>query len=202
MSRRSKVVGVVLAAGEGTRMGGLVKQMLPFKGKPIVEWVVDNAVASLLQSVVVVIGHRADLVEPVLAGKDVTVVINSDYRSGQSSSIKSGMAALPEWADAALFLLGDQPLVSPADINLLLDAYHASSAPIVLPVHKGIRGNPALFSRETFRRMELLKGDSGARALFGEYAGRILQAPVENGFIHFDIDTEEDYRRLLQSDID
>ncbi len=199
MTSRLEVVGIILAAGQSSRMGS-VKQMLSFKGKTILQRVIDNAVASSLGRVVVVLGYRADMIAPTIADKDVTVVINEDYESGQSSSIKAGLQALPDGTDAVLFMLGDQPLVAPGTINQVLDAYRISESPIVLPVFDGKRGNPVLFSRETFQRLNLLEGDSGARPLFEEYAGRIRQLPVDDSCIHFDVDTEEDYSRLLELD--
>ena len=195
----SNVVGVILAAGEGSRMGS-VKQMLPFRGRTILECVIDSAIDSALMKVVVVIGHRADLLEPMLTGKDVTIVINEDYKSGQSSSLKAGLRALPEQAGAVLFMLGDQPLITPETINLILHAFQVFQSPIVLPMSNEKRGNPVLFSRETFSRLEALTGDCGARPLFQEYAGHILQIETGDHSIHFDVDSEEDYRHLLELD--
>ena len=129
------------------------------------------------------------------------MVFNPLYDKGQSSSLKAGLRAVTEEADAVLFLLGDQPLVTTETINRILAAYETSpSSPIVLPVFEGKRGNPALFSRETFSRIETLSEDQGARPLFDEYAGQILTVPVADSSIHFDIDTEEDYQRLLMQE--
>lgn len=197
MSHPHRVAAIILAAGEGSRMG-TTKQLLPFRGKTILECVVDNALASSLHQVVVVLGHQADLLMPLLKNRAVHVVINNDYRRGQSSSLKAGLRALTEQTGAALFMLGDQPLVTPETINRILEAYRHSPAPVVLPVFDGKRGNPVLFSRETFQKMQLLGDDCGARPLFEEYAGRIVTVPVEDGSIHFDVDTEADYRRLLE----
>lgn len=197
MSRFPGVTGIVLAAGEGRRMGR-TKQLLPFRGQTILECVVDSALASSLQRVIVVLGHQAALLEPLLKGRDVTVVLNPVYGSGQSSSLKAGLRAVKEESEAVLFLLGDQPLVTPEIIDLILSAYAASPSPIVLPVFAGRRGNPVLFSRGTFPRIKALKEDCGARPLFDEYAGQILAVPVTDPAIHMDIDTEEDYRRLLE----
>lgn len=192
------IAGVILAAGEGTRMGGAVKQTLPFNGKTVLEQTIDNATASLLQQIFVVIGYRADLIEPLLSGRDVTVVNNSDYLKGQSSSLKAGLRALPEGVDAALFLLGDQPLVAPQTINRIENGFKRSQSPIVLPVYKGVRGNPVLFSRETFSHLLSLDGDSGGRTLFREYDGRLLELEVDDPHILFDLDTLEDYCELLR----
>lgn len=196
MKHSPKVTGIILAAGASSRMGR-TKQLLPFRGQTILEGVVDNALASSLHRVVVVLGHESETIEPLLASKDVAVIHNPHYEKGQSSSIKIGLRALTEEVDAALFLLGDQPLVTPEIINLILAAYETSPSPVVLPVSNGKRGNPALFSRETFPRLAALKEDCGARPLFEEYAERILKVPVSSTAIHFDVDTEEDYRKLL-----
>jgi molybdenum cofactor cytidylyltransferase len=177
---------------------GRTKQLLPFRGRTILQCVVDSALASSLCRVVVVLGHQADALRPLLNGRDVEVALNPNYRMGQSSSLKAGLRALTEETEAVLFLLGDQPLVTPAIIDRILAAYAASPSPIVIPVCEGRRGNPVLFSRETFSRIAVLDEDCGARPLFAEYAGRILEVPVADPAIHLDIDTEEDYSRLLR----
>ncbi len=197
MSSAARVAGIVLAAGKATRMGR-TKQLLPFRGKSVLEWVVDHALASGLHRVVVVLGHDAELLEPLLRERDVTVVVNPQYGEGQSSSLKAGLDALTDETEAALFLLGDQPLVTPEIIDRILAAYAASPSPIVMPVCEGRRGNPVLLDRETFPAILNLSSDCGARGIFAQYAGRILAVPVESRAILADIDTEEDYQRLLQ----
>jgi molybdenum cofactor cytidylyltransferase len=192
-----KITGIILAAGKSSRMG-TSKQLLPFKGETILQWVIDNAMASSLESVVVVLGHNADIIAPTITGKNVLVVIHEDYKSGQSSSVSAGVRALPEGSDAVLFILGDQPLVRVETINRILDAFRASKSPIVIPVFDGKRGNPVLFSSETFQQLNLLDGDRGARPLFAEYAERVELIQVDDPYIHLDVDTEEDYRRLIE----
>ncbi|MFZ4856580.1 MAG: molybdenum cofactor cytidylyltransferase [Desulfuromonadaceae bacterium] len=198
MSRTPRITGIVLAAGSGRRMGQ-TKQLLPFRGQTLLECVVDNASASTLDRVIVVLGFRAEALAHLFAEKDITVVVNPSYESGQSSSLKVGLQAATHEADAVLFLLGDQPLVTPETINRIISDYERfPHSHVVVPVFEGKRGNPALFSRETFTRIESLSGDCGARVLFAEYAGHILEVAVNDRSIHMDIDTEEDYRRLLE----
>lgn len=192
-----RVAGIILAAGEGSRMGR-TKQLLPFRGKTLLEWVVESALASSLHRVVVVVGHQAERIAPLLQGRPVELALNPQYRRGQSFSLQCGLRLLGPESDAALFLLGDQPLITPALIDTLVRSYQASPAPIVMPMYRGRRGNPVLFDRETFPGIGKLTGDSGARPLFQEYQGRLLPVPVDAAAIHFDIDTAADYRRLLQ----
>ena len=108
MSGVRSVTGIILAAGEGSRMGR-TKQLLPFRGLKILECVIDSALASTLDRVVVVLGHQAELLKPMLERKSVEVVVNPDYRVGQSSSLKVGLKALSEETDAVLFLLVGSP---------------------------------------------------------------------------------------------
>ncbi|GAW65369.1 molybdenum hydroxylase accessory protein, YgfJ family [Geoanaerobacter pelophilus] len=192
-----RVAGIILAAGEGTRMGR-TKQLLPFGGKSMLEWVVDSALAASLHRVVVVVGHQAERIVPLLEGRPVEVALNQEYRRGQSSSLKCGLRLLGAESDAALFLLGDQPLITPALMDTLVRSYQAAPAPIVMPVYRGRRGNPVLFDRETFPDIDNLDADCGARPLFQQYQERLLPVPVEDAAIHFDIDTAADYLRLLE----
>ena len=108
MSNPPKVAGIVLAAGEGSRMGS-TKQLLPFRGSTLLECVVDSALASSLHRVVVVIGHKADELLPLLEKRPVTVVLNPRYASGQSSSLKSGLQALVEKPRQFSFFSGTSP---------------------------------------------------------------------------------------------
>ncbi|HJV67106.1 MAG TPA: molybdenum cofactor cytidylyltransferase [Geomonas sp.] len=192
-----RVAGIILAAGEGNRMGR-TKQLLLFRGKTLLEWVVESALASSLHRVLVVVGHQAESIAPLLGRRGVEVALNPEYRQGQSSSLQCGLRQLGPESDAALFLLGDQPLITPKLIDTLVGSYQGSPAPIVMPVYRGRRGNPVLFGRETFPDIEKLEGDCGARLLFHKYEGRIVPVPVDESAIHFDVDTAADYRLLLE----
>ena len=192
---RRRVAGIVLAAGEGRRMGKL-KQSLPVRGKSMLETVVDKALASSLHRVVVVLGSHSDRLAPLLSNRPVTVVINRDHRDGQASSLKAGLRELTPESDAALFLLGDQPLVSQETVDGIVVAYQRTNAPIIAPIYGGKRGNPVLFGRELFPLIEGLTGDTGARGILTEHSELVIFLPVADPGILFDVDTEEDYYRL------
>jgi len=192
---RKRVAGIVLAAGAGRRMGRL-KQSLPVRGMSMLETVVDTALASSLHRVVVVLGYHADRLAPLLSNRPVTVVINRDHRDGQASSLKAGLKELTPESDAALFLLGDQPLVSRETVDGIVVTYQRTNAPIIAPIYGGKRGNPVLFGRELFPLIEDLKGDTGARGILAEHPELVRSLPVADLGILFDVDTEEDYCRL------
>ena len=188
----------MLAAGDSSRMGR-PKQTLPFRGKTVLEAVVDTALHSTLDKVVVVLGHRAAELSSLLAGrKAVGLIVNADYLRGQSTSTKLGLQAVQNDADAVLFLLADQPLVSLATIETLLEAFRQRQSPIIQPVFEGRRGNPVLFGRETFAHFAALADDQGARSLFKIFGERVRQLDVPDPYIHFDVDSEADYLLLQQ----
>ena len=97
---------------------------------------------------------------------------------GQSTSVCCGLSLVSATCDAAMFLLGDQPLISSSVIDSLIDAYEREKAPITVPVYRGKRGNPVIIDRSLFPALETLAGDTGAKQLFGAYEGRIHYVEV------------------------
>ena len=189
------VAGIVLAAGCGSRMGR-VKQLLPFKGVPLLAHAVASARDSALEPVIVVLGHHAGLIRREVDLGGTRIVVNPDYRAGQSSSLQKGLEAVPPACAAALFLLGDQPLISPALIARIIGRYRRTSAPVVVPTFKGRRGNPVLIARSLFHLLAGLTGDRGGRGVFQAVSHRIETVPVEDPGIHLDVDTWQDYLKL------
>ena len=194
--RDCRVAGVILAAGSSSRIGE-VKQLLGFRQTTLLGEVIKNASRSLLDEVILVLGHGADEIRKALRFEGVRVVINEAHAQGQSTSLRAGLSDVSEDTDAVMFILGDQPLVGSEVMNALIDGYCRTRAPIVLPTHRGRRGNPVVIDRTLFARVESITGDVGARVLFQEYAEEIVEIDVEDDSIHFDLDTWEDYQKLL-----
>ncbi len=192
-----RVAGVVLAAGSSSRIGQ-VKQLLAFRETTLLGQVIENAAGSLLDEVVVVLGHAAGRVQEAVRFDRVRVVMNEEHEQGQSTSLRAGLSAVSDITDGVMFILGDQPLVGSEVMNALIVGYCRTGAPIVLPTHRGRRGNPVVIDRILFPRVESLTGDVGARVLFEEYAEAIVEIEVEDDSIHFDLDTWEDYKKLLE----
>jgi molybdenum cofactor cytidylyltransferase len=192
------VAGVVLAAGGSTRLGR-PKPLLDWRGQPFVRAVAQTAVSAGLEPVVVVTGAEAGDVEQALAGLPVQVVHNEAWESGQASSIRAGLRALPAGTGAAVFLLADQPQVGADVIAALVDRHATQLDPIVAPlVMLEKRGNPVLFDCVTFQDLMALEGDVGGRAVFSRHHVEYL--PWYDERLLLDVDTEQDYRRLLEED--
>lgn len=189
-----RAAGIVLAAGGSTRLGS-PKQLLEWRGKTFVRTVASTALEAGLSPVIVVLGAEFQAVQKEIADLPVTVVDNKDWESGQSSSVKAGLAALPDEVGAALFFLVDQPQI-PASLPIkLLETHAATFAAIVAPEVDGRRGNPVLFDRRAFRDLALVEGDSGGRQVFSKH--KVTWVPWVDPAAGLDVDTLHDYQKLL-----
>lgn len=162
----AKVYAVLLAAGRSSRMGGPNKLMALFDSQPLVRRTAERVLASKAAGTVVVTGHQQQRVREALAGLALRFAENPDFADGLSTSLKAGVAALPQDAAGALIVLGDMPGVSSADLDLLVDAFRAAGgSAVVRASHEGKRGNPVLLPRALFVAISHLEGDTGARHL-------------------------------------
>ncbi|OGP60214.1 MAG: hypothetical protein A2V65_04570 [Deltaproteobacteria bacterium RBG_13_49_15] len=170
--------------------------MIRFKGKFLIEHVLDAALNSELGSVVLVLGYRYKTVLDAMAEKirhpRLLVAINGRYRSGLSSSIKAGLRKVQKKFPSAMFLLGDQPMVNNEYINLLLNCFWASEKSICAPVFQGMRGNPVILTSRWYDRLTTLSGDVGARDIIASNHQELLEVCVYNQLLFIDIDTISD----------
>lgn len=192
------VAGVVLAGGSSRRMGQ-PKQLLPLSGRPLLQHVVDHALAAGLSEVVVVLGHQAERVgEAVEADERVRLVVNRDHALGQASSLRAGIQALGPGVQGGLILLTDQPDVHPEAIRMVVQAFQAGQGPVVRALYGGRPGHPVLLGREVWDQVLRLRGDTGARELLQAHPQWVTG--VETGRTPpLEVDTPEAYARLLEA---
>lgn len=189
-----EVAALVLAAGLSRRFGPANKLLQPFgaDGAPIILHCVRAACASQARPVIVVLGHDAAAVRAALPGQDVQFVTAADYAQGLAASLRAGISALPASAGAALVLLGDMPLITPALLNSLISAHDPAAAQgIVVPLAGGKRGNPVLWDRRYFAALAALSGDRGGRGLLGQFADDVLELELGDAALLTDIDTPD-----------
>jgi molybdenum cofactor cytidylyltransferase len=187
-----RIAGLILAAGRSTRMGGPNKLLEEVNGRPLVRHVAEHVLASRAKPVIVVTGHQKERVERALAGLPVTFVHNPDFAEGLSTSLKTGIAAVPPDADGAIVCLGDMPQVTAKLIDRLIAAFDPErGALVVIPTIVGKRGNPVLWSRRFFPDLAAVEGDVGARHLIGNYAEAVAEVPLDDAGALTDVDTPE-----------
>lgn len=188
---QAPVAAIVLAAGQSRRMGGPNKLLARFDGVPLVRRSVEATLASRASPVIVVTGHMEAETRAALDGLDVVLVHNPAYAEGLSSSLKCGLAAVPEEASGALVHLADMPGIDAAVIDRLIDAFCAGEGPaIVLPTVSGKRGNPVLWSRHFFAELGSVTGDVGARHLIGRHEDAVRRIEI-GAAAALDVDTRE-----------
>jgi molybdenum cofactor cytidylyltransferase len=198
----SRVGAVVLAAGRSTRMGE-PKQLLRLGKSTVLEQTLDNILGARVDDVVLVLGSSAEIIRrqvPASTFEGLKVVVNEAYGQGMASSLREGLSALDPQIDAALIVLADQPFVRPETFGRIVDRYRRSEAEIVIPTHKGSRGNPVLLGRAVFPEILALDGDIGCRAIFGGHLEGIVMVEVDDAGILIDIDNKADYERLQRFD--
>ena len=186
------VAAIILAAGRSTRMGGPNKLLAELGGKKLVRIVAEQALASKASPVIVVTGHQGAEVAAALSGLDVKLVTNMQFADGLATSVKAGIAAVPEASDGAIICLGDMPLIDAKLIDRMVEAFAPDRGSlIVVPVAGGRRGNPVLWSRRFFPDLMTLDGDIGARHLIAQHAEAVAEVEVEGNSAFLDIDTPE-----------
>ncbi len=186
------VAAIILAAGRSTRMGGPNKLLAELGGKTLVRIVTEQALASKASGVIVVTGHQAEQVEKALQGLKVKFVRNPDFAEGLASSVKAGVAAVPQNADGAVICLGDMPLIDAHLIDRLIEVFAPDRGNLIaVPVSDGRRGNPVLWSRRFFNELMTLDGDIGARHLIARHGEAVAEVAVEGHGAFLDIDTPQ-----------
>jgi molybdenum cofactor cytidylyltransferase len=195
-----KTAGIILAAGASVRFGQ-PKQLIKLWDKYLIEWVLDAALKSRLQTVVLVLGHEHQAIVRALGAKadhpGLKVVINPNYRDGQSTSLKAGLTCVRQAFSSVMYLLADQPMINSDTIDRILDQFHNSDKDIYVPVFEGRRGTPTIFKRSIYEEIMMIDGDIGARNIIAKKAERVLYAKIKDPKCFIDIDSQEDLKNLL-----
>tara|TARA_Y100001960_G_C14762785_1_gene875054 strand:+ start:1468 stop:3117 length:1650 start_codon:yes stop_codon:yes gene_type:complete len=196
-SGKKKIASIILAAGQSRRMGDKNKLLEYFNDKPIINHSIDSALLAKINPIHVITGYQEkEILAVATKNKDITFVHNPEYENGMSTSIKAGLRSLPEEIDAVLILLGDMPLVDVSIIERLITNFNPQAGQSIgVPVTKGKRGNPILWSKQYFQEIEKISGDVGAKHLIGEFSEGVYEIECDKSVIT-DIDTPENLRKI------
>ena len=192
--KSDRVAAVVLAAGLSSRMGKN-KLLIRLQGESMVHRAVARAIAAELDPVVVVVGHEDQLVRAELAGLSHTEVRNPEYARGMNTSLRTGIAALPAEAEAAVVLLADMPFVEVSMLRELVAAFARGTSPLVLSSYGGVVAPPILYRRALFDELRALEGEACGKRVIEAHRAEAAELRWPAAAL-LDLDLPEDLERV------
>jgi molybdenum cofactor cytidylyltransferase len=191
-----RVTAVVLAAGEGKRMGDKTKQLLPWGETTVLGQTLRNVLGSAVHDVIVVTGHEAEAVEAVTITEGARTIHNPDYAVGEMlSSLQVAVKDLDDGVAAVLVVLADQPMVETETLDKIQGAFWQGWGDLIAPVFDGKRGNPVLIGRRYFEELLALPVGAAPRDLVKRHLDELYLIEVGSDSILRDLDTVEAYER-------
>ena len=189
------ISAIVLAAGRSQRMGAF-KPLLPFGKQTVIESTIEYLRKGGVETVVVVLGHRAPEVLNRIGGLGVKFVLNPDPDSEMTASIRAGIQKIPP-SGATLITPADLPAVPPSVVTTLISEWQNGSK-LIIPTYENRGGHPVLIDLRYRAELQNLDPARGLKALFAAHPGDVKRVPVDSPFIARDMDTWDDYHALHQ----
>jgi molybdenum cofactor cytidylyltransferase len=199
MAALQKVGILILAAGPSSRLGS-PKQLLSYQDKTLLNHTIDVAKKAQDGIVVVILGGNHQLIKDHIDEKEIMITYNSQWEGGMSSSIRAGLYDLVREhkdLDAVILAVCDQPFITAELFDALVYEANISGKSIVASSYGDTLGTPVLFAEKYFAELSRLKGKQGAKAMVAKYDDEVAVVPFDKG--HIDIDTPEDYTRLINT---
>jgi len=184
------VSAIILAAGQSKRFGRENKLLSSYKGTRLIDHCLNTILATKFNDRILVTGHEALKIEPMVKNLPIRAVFNSNYLNGMGASLAVGVDALKPSCEAFMVFLADMPDISPNLCNRLLEVHAGTSDghSIVRPTYRGQPGHPVLFSAKHIETLSKLAGDQGAGAHLSQNSAQTLNVPVRAHGCIYDID--------------
>ena len=194
---RVRVGAILLAAGQGSRMGGVPKALIELQGVPLINRQLIALSGAGVDEVVVVTGYHHNLVEPLVEQFPVRIARNLNPETGQASSVRLGLEALGANFDAVIMALCDQPLINAVDIAQLIAAFKKrKSGEIILPMVDGNRGNPIVIGRIALDQMLESGTNMVCRKFMDQHPEMVELFHSDNEHFTMDVDSPEDLEKF------
>lgn len=190
------ISAIIMASGFSSRMG-VDKLQISFRGKPLLSYVLDLVSHINFKSKVIV--YRDNSLLELIKKFPIKAIFNNGAAGGQSESIKRGIINSPD-SLGYIFFTGDQPFLNINTVNLLLKAFENNPKKIIIPIYKQIQGNPVIFPSIFKEELLGLSGDVGGRSIIRNHPNDILKVAINEEAPLMDIDTLNDYYKLLTAD--
>jgi len=193
------IVAVVLSAGESSRMGR-PKALLPIDGQTFIERIVAALKQTKVGKIIVILGHNARELQSKISHLPVEILINTDYKLGQLSSLQLAVRNLqPDLdCDGMLVHLVDHPYLAPALVEEMIRRFYETKKRIIVPKFQGKRGHPVIFSNALFDEILSAPMEEGAKAVVNAHRAETLEIETEEEGIAVDIDTPELYQQHVR----
>ncbi len=196
---RLRIGAVLLAAGEGRRMGGVAKPLIRLQGVPLISRQLVALSGAGVDEVVVVTGHARQAIEEQVRSFVVTLAHNDAHADGQQGSVRVGLAALNGTFDAVIVMPADQPLIGASDLTELIGAFKKrTGGHVVVPVVDGQRGNPIVLDAIALAQVLASEANLGCRHLIDRQPELVHAYATSNTRFVTDLDTIEDVQRLAE----
>tara|TARA_B100001123_G_C14959347_1_gene887008 strand:+ start:118 stop:693 length:576 start_codon:yes stop_codon:yes gene_type:complete len=190
------ITAILLAAGQSKRMGNKNKLAKKIKGIPLIKRSANNITSSSIDELIVVLGYQKKIIKKLIGRrKKIKFVFNKNFKTGMSSSIKIGVKNLSIKTDFFFICLGDMPLVNKNIYNLLIKSRNKKK--IIVPVYRGMQGNPVLFSKFMIKKIMNIKGDIGAKKILKSNKDKILNLKVNHYGVTRGFDTKENFKKIF-----
>ena len=188
---------VVLAAGKSTRMRGTNKLLADVEGVPMIRRVVQTALGSKVDEVIVVVGWEEEKIRSALAGLHCKMAVNRGFEEGQSSSVKVGLREVNISSRAVMILPGDVAKIDTGSINMLIREYYSGGCIIVVAGHKGRSGHPILFDKQLFPEIGHINEETfGLKAVVKKHQNEVCLVETGSRNVLKDVDTAEDLNEI------
>ncbi len=194
LGRSGPVAAIVLAAGGSARMGRN-KLLFPLSGETVLRRAVRRATAAGFEPVVVVLGHEAGRAQAELDGLACRTVVNPDWEHGINRSLRTGLAALPAEATAAVVMLADMPLVTTEMLHTLVERWRDGTEPLVISDYEGVNAPPMLYGHRLFPELLAMEGEGCGKQVVRRHRDEAAIVAWPAAALA-DLDVPEDYERV------
>ena len=188
------ISAILLAAGQSKRLRYENKLIKNYKGKHLINHILKSLIKSKVNKIIIVLGHEDRKIKNIaLKSKKIIFVVNSSYKKGISSSIKSGLKKISKKNIGFLIVHAYMPLISKRILNTLCSAIKTKNKEIFVPVYKKKIGNPLAFKYLMIKSLKKIKGDKGAKKLIRSNKSKVQLVKMKSKSILIDFDQLQDF---------
>ena len=189
------LAAVILSGGASRRMGS-PKALLPYQGRPFLEHLLDITKHPDIGVRRVVLGADAGPIISEIHLPPGEIVVNHEWEKGQLSSIHAALLSLPPETEGILLCPVDHPLVSASLVDELIEAFHKTRAPVVVPLYEGRRGHPVIFSSAVYQELLDAPLEKGARAVVWAHAAEVAEVPTNEEGCVLNLNDPEAFQKI------